>query len=79
MCERNIHHLPLVHPEAGDLASNPGMCPDWELNWQPFGLQDKALSSEPPVRAKSTFLSALYFWKSPDSLPKSNMTLKSLC
>ena len=22
-----------------DLAHNPGMCPDWELNWRPFGLQ----------------------------------------
>ena len=26
-------------PPAGDLAHNPGMCPDWELNWQPFGSQ----------------------------------------
>ena len=24
---------------AGDLAHNPGMCPDWESNQQPFGLQ----------------------------------------
>ena len=23
----------------GDLARNPGMCPDWESNRQPFGLQ----------------------------------------
>ena len=22
---------------AGDLARNPGMCTDWELNQQPFG------------------------------------------
>ena len=20
-------------PPTGDLARNPGMCPDWELNW----------------------------------------------
>ena len=20
-------------PPAGDLVSNPGLCPDWELNW----------------------------------------------
>ena len=26
-------------PPTGDLACNPGMCPDWESNWQPFGLQ----------------------------------------
>ena len=24
---------------TGDLAYNPGMYPDWELNWRPFGLQ----------------------------------------
>ena len=24
---------------VGDLACNPGMCSDWELNRQPFGLQ----------------------------------------
>ena len=24
---------------TGDLAYNPGMCPDWESNWQPFGSQ----------------------------------------
>ena len=23
-------------PPAGDLACNPGMCPDWELNQRPF-------------------------------------------
>ena len=23
-------------PPTGDLAHNPGMCPDWELNWQRF-------------------------------------------
>ena len=25
-------------PPTGDLACNPGMCPDWELNRWPFGL-----------------------------------------
>ena len=24
-------------PPNGDLACNPGMCPDWELNRRPFG------------------------------------------
>ena len=24
---------------TGDLAHNPGMRPDWESNWRPFGLQ----------------------------------------
>ena len=37
--ERNINvWLPLAHP-TGDLARNPGMCPDWESNQQPFGSQ----------------------------------------
>ena len=26
-------------PPTGDLALNPGMCHDWELNLQPFSLQ----------------------------------------
>ena len=34
-------------PSTGDLARNPGMCPDWELNWQPFGLQASAQFIEP--------------------------------
>ena len=39
--KRNISWLP------GDLACIPGMCPDWELNQQPFGLQAGAHSTEP--------------------------------
>ena len=30
-----LSHTPLT----GDLVYNPGMCPDWELNWGPFGSQ----------------------------------------
>ena len=36
-------HVPL----SGDLADNPGMCPDWESNWQPFGSQASTQSTEP--------------------------------
>ena len=32
---------------AGDLAHNPGMCPDWESNLQPFGSQAGTQSMEP--------------------------------
>ena len=28
-----------------DLAHNPGMCPDWESKWQPFGSQASAQST----------------------------------
>ena len=31
---------------TGDLAHKPGMCPDWELNQQPFGSQASAQSTE---------------------------------
>ena len=31
----------------GGLAHNPGMCPDWELNWPPFGLQAGTQATEP--------------------------------
>ena len=33
---------------TGDLACNPGMCPDWESNWRPFGSQAGTQSPEPP-------------------------------
>ena len=33
-------------PSTGNLAHNPGMCPDWELNWWPFGSQAHAQSTE---------------------------------
>ena len=47
--ERNINEwLPLMHsPDTGDLAGNPGLCPDWESNQQPFGLQSSTQSTEP--------------------------------
>ena len=32
---------------TGDLARKPGMCPDWELNQQPFGSQAGTQSNEP--------------------------------
>ena len=36
--QRNINvWLPLQHPPTGDLAHDPGMCPDRESNQQPFG------------------------------------------
>ena len=34
-------------PPSGNLVCNLGMYPDWELNWQPFGLQASTQSTEP--------------------------------
>ena len=37
----------LSRAPTGDLAHNPGMCPDWELNQRPFGWQAGTQSTEP--------------------------------
>ena len=34
-------------PPTGDLAHNPSICPDWELNQRPFGSQGGTQSTEP--------------------------------
>ena len=34
-------------PPTGDLACNPGMCPDWESNHRPFGSLASTQSTEP--------------------------------
>ena len=34
-------------PPTRDLAHDPGMCPDWESNQRPFGLQAGTQSTEP--------------------------------
>ena len=34
-------------PPTGDLAHNPGICPDWEVNRRPFGSQAGIQSTEP--------------------------------
>ena len=43
-------------PPTGHLASNPAMCPDWELNCQPFGSQAHAQSTEPHQPGQILFL-----------------------
>ena len=47
--ERKKHHCVVASctPHIGDLIHNPGMCPDWESNWRPFGSQTVTQSSEP--------------------------------
>ena len=46
--EGNINvWLPCTSAPTGDLALNPGMCPDWELNQRPFGSQASTQSTEP--------------------------------
>ena len=45
--ERNISVWLPHTPPTVDLAHNPGMCLDWELNQQPFSLQVGTQSTEP--------------------------------
>ena len=46
--KRNINvWLPLAAPLTGDLASNPGMCSDWESNQRPLSSQASMQSTEP--------------------------------
>ena len=54
--ERNINvWLPLAPPPTGDLARNPGMCPDWDSNWSPFGSQAGVQSTEPQQPGQNPF------------------------
>ena len=46
----------LSHTPTGDKAGNPGMCPGWELNWRPFGLQAHAQSTEPHQPGPATII-----------------------
>ena len=47
----DVPEIPLLvashTPPTGDLARNQGMCPDWDPNRQPFGLQARTQSPEP--------------------------------
>ena len=45
--EKHQRVVASLMPPMGDLACNPGMCPDWELNQQLFGLQISTQSTEP--------------------------------
>ena len=39
--------VPSHAPPTRDMACNPGMCPDWELNRQPRGSQSGTKSADP--------------------------------
>ena len=45
MGERNTDQLPPIRSLTGDRTYKPGMCPDQELNPQPFGLGDDTLTN----------------------------------
>ena len=47
MGEKHPYMVASGAPPTGDLAHNPDMCPDWELNQQLFGSQAGTQSTEP--------------------------------
>ena len=73
-CEKvTLIGCPLVHAPTGDRTWNLGMCLDWELNPQPFGLWDDASTNwATPARAGGHFLNKLMclrLWKIPSQAP----------
>ena len=62
--EENHQCVVISHATStGDVACNPGMCPDWESNQQPFGLQASAQSTEP--HQSGQFLDFYHLQKKP--------------
>ena len=47
---------------TGDLAHNPGMCPDWESNQWPFGSQAGAQSTEPHQPGLEKIFEKIFYW-----------------
>ena len=54
--ERQQCVVTCLTPLTGDLAHNPGMCPNWELSQWPFGLQAGTQFSEPHQPGQNTLL-----------------------
>ena len=48
--EKNIYQLPPIHTSTGDQTHNLDMCPDWEFDPQPFGVQDNTPTNGLPGR-----------------------------
>ena len=55
-------------PPTGDLAHNPGMCPDWESNQRPFGSQAGAQSTKQHQPGQKLAFFPLVFLPTPSRL-----------
>ena len=59
ICERNTDRLPLAGAQPRDLACNPGMCHDWELNQRPFGSKSTSECIEPHQPGQCSILTTM--------------------
>ena len=61
--EREKHQCVVAShvPPTDEQARNPGMCPDWESNQQPFGSQAGTQSTEPHQPGLFLWFSLSYF------------------
>ena len=50
--EKHQHEVASHVVPSGDLAHNPGTCPDWESNQQPFSPQHVLIHGAAPARAE---------------------------
>ena len=64
MCERYIEWVASHMFPFENLACHPSMCPGWELNLQPVGLQASAQSTEPqqPGQKLEPFKQVKFQW-----------------
>ena len=59
--KRNTDRLPAICTPIRDGTGNLGMCPDWELNPQPFGEWDDALRNWSTWPELKHFFKTIYF------------------
>ena len=59
MCGSFLYKTP-----SGDLAHNPGMCPDWESNRPPFDSQASTQSTEPHQPEHKVLIKSIKTWGS---------------
>ena len=64
ICVQEIHwSVASCMPPTGNLVCNPGMCPDWELNWWPSGSQAGTQFTDPHQPGQKIILLYLPFFR----------------
>ena len=79
--EGNMNWLHIIHAPTGDQTHNPSMCPDLELNQQPFTLGDDAQPTDPRQLGQHliNFINHIFQLESNQSLHKNSYFHFLLC